>query len=150
MDKKIQIDKLPELLNNNNNLDFNHVRDYCLGAEKENLNKSLGNMIFLNENAYFYLSILSNRIEKLINVYHEFEKEKNLEMAIHKVKPPIFWKEKPSFQKQFEKWNGKKLQEAKKILFNTELQIKKNVNSNNSLLIKSLIINLYLKAASTS
>ena len=150
LDKKIQIDKLPELLNNNNNLDFNHVRDYCLGAEKENLNKSLGNMIFLNENAYFYLSILSNRIEKLINVYHEFEKEKNLEMAINKVKPPIFWKEKPSFQKQFEKWNGKKLQEAKKILFNTELQIKKNVNSNNSLLIKSLIINLYLKAASTS
>ena len=150
LDKKIQIDKLPELLNNNNNLDFNHIRDYCLGAEKENLNESLGSMIFQNENAYFYLSVLNNRVEKLISVYQEFEKEKNLEIAIDKVKPPIFWKEKPSFQKQFKRWNSKKLQEAKKILFSTELQIKKNVNSNNSLLIKSLIINLYQKAASTS
>ena len=150
LDKKIQIDKLPELLNNNNNLEFNHIRDYCLGAERENLNKSLGSMIFQNENSFFYLSVLSNRIEKLINVYNEFEKEKNLEIAIDKVKPPIFWKEKPSFHKQFKRWNIQKLQEAKKILFNTELQIKKNVNSNNSLLIKNLIINLYQKAASTS
>jgi DNA polymerase-3 subunit delta len=150
LDKKIQIDKLPELLNNNNNLEFNHIRDYCLGAERENLNKSLGSMIFQNENSFFYLSVLSNRIEKLINVYNEFEKEKNLEIAIDKVKPPIFWKEKPSFHKQFKRWNSEKLQEAKKILFKTELQIKKNVNSNNSLLIKSLIINLYQKAASTS
>ena len=131
-------------------MDFNHIRDYCLGAEKENLNESLGSMIFQNENAYFYLSVLNNRVEKLISVYQEFEKEKNLEIAIDKVKPPIFWKEKPSFQKQFKRWNSKKLQEAKKILFSTELQIKKNVNSNNSLLIKSLIINLYQKAASTS
>ena len=150
LDKKIQVDKLPELLNNNNNLEFNHIRDYCLGAERENLNKSLGSMIFQNENSFFYLSVLSNRIEKLINVYNEFEKEKNLEIAIDKVKPPIFWKEKPSFHKQFKRWNSQKLQEAKKILFNTELQIKKNVNSNNSLLINSLIINLYQKAASTS
>ena len=107
-------------------------------------------MIFQNENSFFYLSVLSNRIEKLINVYNEFEKEKNLEIAIDKVKPPIFWKEKPSFHKQFKIWNSQKLQEAKKILFNTELQIKKNVNSNNSLLIKNLIINLFQKAASTS
>ena len=30
LDKKIKIEKLPELLNNNNNLDFNDVRDSCL------------------------------------------------------------------------------------------------------------------------
>ena len=33
-DKKIIFRKLPELLNNNNNFDFDDVRDYCLCADK--------------------------------------------------------------------------------------------------------------------
>ena len=44
----------------------------------------------------------------------------------------------------------KKLKEAKKILFKTELQIKKNADLNNNVLLKNLIINLYEKAEATS
>ena len=48
------------------------------------------------------------------------------------------------------KWNINKLKEAKKILFETEVQIKKNSFLNNSILLKNLIMNLYKKAASIS
>ena len=75
-DKKIHIQKLPELLNNNNNLDFDDVRDYCLCAEKEKLNYSLGRITFQNENAYFYLGILGARIEKLLNLNYELLERK--------------------------------------------------------------------------
>ena len=34
-------------------LEFDDVRDYCLCAEKEKLNYSLGSVTFQNENAYF-------------------------------------------------------------------------------------------------
>ena len=37
-----------------------------------------------------------------------------------------------------------------KIIFKAELQIKKNIYLNNNILMKNLIINLYLKAGSTS
>ncbi len=149
-DKKIDIQKLPELLNNNNNLDFDNVRDYCLCAEKEKLNYSLGSVTFQNENTYFYLGILGARIEKLLNLNYLLKKEKNLDKAIDTIKPPIFWKDKPIFNKQMKKWNIKKLKEAKEILFKTELQIKKNSNLNNNVLLKNLIIKLYEKAEATS
>ncbi len=149
-DKKIDIQKLPELLNNNNNLDFDDVRDYCLCAEKEKLNYSLGSVTFQNENTYFYLGILGARIEKLLNLNYLLKKEKNLDKTIDTIKPPIFWKDKPIFNKQMKKWNIKKLKEAKEILFKTELQIKKNSNLNNNVLLKNLIINLYEKAQVTS
>ena len=150
LDKKINFDSLPELLNNNNNLDFNNVRDSCLGGDKEELNRNLGNIIFQSENSYFYLGILANRIEKLTNISIGFEKEKSIEKAIDKLRPPIFWKDKPIIFKQMKKWNLKKLNEAKKIIFEAELQIRVNTNLNNNILIKNLIVNLYNKASSIS
>ena len=150
IDKKINTDKLPELLNNNNNLDFNSVRDACFNADKNNLNENLGNIVLQNENAYFYLSVLSNRIEKLINLNYELKKEKNIEKAIDKIKPPIFWKDKPTFYRQIRRWNSEKLEQARRILFDAEIQLKVNANLNNNTLIKNLIINLYQKASSTS
>ena len=150
IDKKINTDKLPELLNNNNNLDFNSVRDACFNADKDKLNENLGNIVLQNENVYFYLSILSNRIEKLINLNYELKKEKNIEKAIDKIKPPIFWKDKPIFYKQIGRWNSEKLEQARKILFDAEIQLKVNANLNNNTLIKNLIVDLYQKASSTS
>ena len=150
LDKKIKIEKLPELLNNNNNLDFNDVRDSCLEGNREKLNNNLSNVIFQNENSYFYLSVLITRIEKLIKLNDELKIEKSLERAIDKIKPPIFWKDKPIFLKQIRIWNKKKLIDAKEMLFDTEINIKKNGNSNNTILIKNLVINLYQKGTSTS
>ena len=150
IDKKINTDKLPELLNYNNNLDFNSVRDACFSADKTNLNENLGNIILQNENAYFYLSILNNRIEKLISLNYELKKEKNIEKAIDKMKPPIFWKDKPTFHKQISRWNSEKLEQARRILFDAEIQLKVNANLNNNTLIKNLILDLYQKASSTS
>jgi len=150
LDKKIQIDKLPELLNNNNNLDFNDVRDSCFSGEKEKLNINLGNVSLQNESSYLYLSVLINRIEKLINLSNELKKDKNLENAINRVRPPIFWKEKPIFLKQIKIWNEEKLEDAKKMIFETEFKVKKNSISNNSILIKNLVVDLYKKAVSIS
>ena len=45
-------------------------------------------------------------------------------------------------------WNEKKLRDAKKMLFEAEINIKKNGSSNNIILIKNLIVNLYQKGIS--
>ena len=66
------------------------------------------------------------------------------------MKPPIFWKDKPTFYKQINRWNSEKLEQARKILFGVEIQVKLNANLNNNTLIKNLIVDLYQKASSTS
>ena len=43
-----------------------------------------------------------------------------------------------------------KLEQARKILFDAEIQLKVNANLNNNTLIKNLIVDLYQKASSTS
>ena len=150
LDKKIQQDKLLDVLNNTYNVDFDSIRDACFSGEKESLNQNLGNAILQNEDAYFYLANLAFRIEKLFDLNEQFKKEKNIEKAIDNIKPPIFWKDKPVFYKQIKKWNVKKLEEAKEALFEAEILIKSGLNNNNNILIKNLVINLYRKAASTS
>ena len=150
LDKKINLNKLLDVLNSTYNVDFDSIRDACFSGEKENLNRNLGNALLQNEDAYFYLGNLSHRIEKLWDLNDQYNKDKNIEKAIDNIKPPIFWKDKPIFYKQIKKWNIKKLEEAKRALYDAEILIKSGLNTNNNTLIKNLIINLYSKAASTS
>ena len=117
---------------------------------KENLNKNLGNVILNNEDAYFYLNNLNRRIEKLSDLINEHKKQKNIEKTIDNMWPPIYWKEKPIFSKQMQKWNINKLENAKKKLYETEILIKTKSNLSNNTLIKNLILDLYNNAASTS
>ena len=150
LDKRIKLEKLEKLINNPYNLDFDKLRDSCLEANKNKLNYNLGNIVLQNEDAYFYLNNLSLRIEKLSKLQNQYKIDKNMEVAIENVKPKVFWKDKPIFIKQVEKWNLKKLEKAKKMLIDTELKMKTRLNNYNNILIKNLIIDLYKIAKSTS
>ena len=150
LDKRIKIDKLESLINNTYNLDFDKLRDSCLEGNKEKLNQNLGNIVLQNEDAYFYLSNLNLRIEKLLNLQKQYKIDKNMDIAVENMKPRVFWKDKPIFIKQVGRWNLEKLEKAKKMLIDTEITMKTRLNNYNNTLIKNLIINLYKIANSTS
>ena len=113
LDKRIKIDKLESLINNTYNLDFEKLRDSCLEGNAEKLNQNLGNIVLQNEDAYFYLSSLNIRIEKLLKLQKQYKIDKNMDIAIENMKPKVFWKDKPIFIKQVGKWNLEKLEKAK-------------------------------------
>ena len=96
-----------------------------------------------NEKSYLYIANLSNRIEKLLNLNRLLDQNNDVDLALDSLKPKIFWKDKPSYKKQLNIWNKKKLEKAKKIIMNTEVKIKTKLNSISSLLIKNLIVELY-------
>ena len=150
LDKRIKIEKLESLINNTYNLDFDKLRDSCLEGNKEKLNQNLGNIVLQNEDAYFYLSNLNLRIERLLKLQKQYKIDKNMDVAIENMRPKVFWKDKPIFIKQVSKWNQKKLEMAKKIITDTEIKMKTRLNNYNSTLIKNLIINLYKITNSTS
>ena len=150
LDKRIKIEKLEILINNTYNLDFDKLRDSCLEGNKEKLNQNLGNIVLQNEDAYFYLSNLNLRIERLLKLQKQYKIDKNMDVAIENMRPKVFWKDKPIFIKQIGRWNLEKLEKAKKILIDTEIKMKTRLNNYNNTLIKNLIINLYKIANSTS
>ncbi len=150
LDKKINPEKLSNLINNVYNLDFDKLRDSCFEGDKEKLNQNLGNITLQNEDAYFYINSLNLRIEKLSKLQEQYKIDKNIDLAIENVKPKIFWKDKPIFVKQAARWNIEKLEKARKILINTEIRIKTKLNNYNNTLVKNLLINLCRIGNSTS
>ena len=150
LDKKIKVEKLDNLINNTYNLDFEELRDSCLEGNKEKLNRNLGNLVLQNEDAYFYINNLNFRIEKLLKLQKQLKIDKNVDLAIENMKPKIFWKDKPIYTRQIQKWNSEKLERAKKDLIDTEIKMKTKLNNYNNTLIKNLLVNLNSIANSTS
>ena len=72
----------------------------------------LGNISLQSEKAYFYLSNLSARIQKLLDLNKLLIENNNVDLAIDAMKPKIFWKDKPVFKKQLKIWDLEKLEKT--------------------------------------
>ena len=147
-DKKINEDQLMNLLNLKTNEDFNELKDAAFNGNKQKTNKLLNETTFENDSLIYYINNLNQRINKILEI-NSYNKEKsNIENIIDKIKPPIFWKDKPILINQSKIWNKKKLLKAQKKTYITELRIKSNSKIKSDLLIKNLIVNLCLLAKS--
>ena len=78
---------------------------------------------------------------KLLEV-REISKEGNIENAVSKIRPPIFWKDKATFTLQAQKWNKYKIKKMLEQTFMIELKIKSNSQITKGLLIKKLLIDI--------
>ena len=58
------------------------------------------------------------------------------------LKPPIFWKDKPIFLNQINKWDSKKVNQALDKTYNLEVLIKSNSTINKNFLLKNLLIDI--------
>ena len=139
--KKIDYDKLEALLDIKSNDDFNNLKDEALMGNKLKTNKLLSNTIIDNEKNIFYLSLINQRLIKMKEVM-SMSKGTNLEDAINKIKPPVFWKDKPNFVTQTKKWNEKKIKKILNKTYLLEIEIKSNATINKNILIKKLMVDM--------
>ena len=58
------------------------------------------------------------------------------------MKPPIFWKDKPSFLLQAKKWDREKIQKIRDKTLDIEIKIKSNSTFDKKILFKNLIVNI--------
>ena len=147
-DKKIDLKKIDLLLNVRTNDDFNLLKDEAINGNKINTNKLLADTVFELENNIHYLNSINQRINRLNEIENMKQENSNIESLISDLKPPVFWKDKPMLIEQSRKWNKKKIQEALKKTYNTEIEIKSNSSIRKDLLIKNLIIELCTTANS--
>ncbi len=140
MDKTIKTEELSILLDVNLIDDFNYLKDEALNGNKMKTNTLLSDTILDDEKAFYYLSLINQRLQKLYQI--KKIKNENLEIAINNLRPPIFWKDKPHFMTQAKKWNEKKLKRILNRTFEIEKKIKSNSTINKQTLLKELVVNI--------
>ena len=148
LEKKINKEEILEILNVKSDTSFDEIRDGALYGEKKKINKLLSEIELQIEDTFFYLNNLSFRIMKLQEIIKLSNGNKDkYEETIEKMKPPIFWKDKPIVMQQVKKWSLDGLDFLTREIGETEALIKKNSYLRNDIVVKELIINLTNKAS---
>ncbi len=140
--KVLSEDSLETLLNSDRNEIFENIRDAALSGEKVTLNNLLSNFAFSNEDSYLYLNMINYRLIKILDIHKENEKMGDLNVTINKMRPPIFWKDKPMYLKLLKKWDKQSVKGALNYLGKTEEKIKKNSTINSLTMVKNSITNI--------
>ena len=135
-------DTLEILLNADRNEVFENIRDAALNGDKVKLNNLLGNFTFANEDTYLYLNMINYRLIKLLDILKLNENNQSIELTINKMRPPIFWKDKPIFLKLLKKWDKQSIIGALEYLREVEKKMKNNSAINNLTIIKNSITNI--------
>ena len=139
--KKLDNKKLEDLLDIKINNNFNNLKDEAFNGNKIKTNKLLSDTIIDPEMNIFYLSLINQRLSKLLQISIA-SKISNIDDAINKIKPPIFWKDKPSFTIQTKKWSSQKIKFALGKTYNLEVMFKSNSVINKNILMKKLIVDI--------
>ena len=139
--KKIDNKELEKILDIRINDNFNLLKDAALNGNKNETNKLLSDTIIDVDKNVFYLALINQRLNKLAEAAR-LSNTTNLEDAISRIKPPIFWKDKPSFKEQAKKWNIDKIKLILKKTYDLEIKIKSEAIIEKNVLVKKLIVDM--------
>ncbi len=140
--KILSEESLETLLNSDRNEIFENIRDAALDGDKIKLNNLLDNFTFSNDDTFMYLNTINYRLIKLLEIHNQNLDKEDFETLVSKIRPPIFWKDKPVFIKLLKKWDKQKVIEALKYLGKIENNIKYNTALNNLTIVKNTITNI--------
>ena len=90
---------------------------------------------------FYYINLINQRLHKLAEII-VLARNNNLEMALDKIKPPIFWKEKANFLYQAKKWDLIKIKKILNKSYDLEIKVKSDPMIKKNILIKKLIVDI--------
>ena len=138
---EIDDEKLIKLLNVSENNNFSVLKDEALNGNKIKTNRLLKDTFIHPEKNFLFLNMFNKRLIDLSKI-DDTNKSTTLEEKMDKIKPPIFWKDKPFFIQQSKKWNKHKIRKALSETYNLELRIKSNSLVDQGILIRKLIVDI--------
>ena len=143
-DKNVVLDNLIKLLNFREDEDFKLIRDTALNGDQKKTNKLLSSSIIEEEKILLYLSIMNFRLNNLKKISDH--NPKNINESVERIRPPIFWKDKPDFIYQANKWNSKKILKALGNTYSTEVYLKSKPYVDKEIILKKLIVDICILA----
>ena len=145
--KDLEKNNLEKLLNIKSNSNFDHLKDEALNGNQRATNRLLSDTVFEPERNMLYISSINYRLQRILEIKNLLQTT-NLETAISKIKPPVFWKERPFLISQAKKWSLSKINEILDRSHNLEIRIKSNSQINQTLLVKKLLVDICILANS--
>jgi DNA polymerase III subunit delta len=139
--KNIENNQLESLLDYKINDDFNFLKNEALSGDKIKTNRLLSDTVIDPDKNIYYLAIINQSLKKISDT-SKLSEQISVDEAINVIKPPIFWKEIPILKRQLLKWNSKKIKKVQEATYNLEVEIKSNGQTNKTLLIKKLLVDI--------
>ena len=124
--KNITLEEINKLTNLTENFQFDEIINSCLNGELRKLKNIFEENNFLPQDYIIILRTFSRKINRLLEIKEAQKSEKNLDLILKNMKPPIFWKEKDIVKNQTNKWELQNLMEIQKKINEVELECKKN------------------------
>ena len=127
--RKISFDEISVITNLSENYSVSELIDSCL---KKNLKKTIN---ILNENNYssedclLIIRTFLIKLKRLLDLKLKTEKGETIETVINSYKPSIFWKDKEVVKTQIKIWSLTEIHKLLSQISETELKIKKNIES---------------------
>jgi len=138
--KNLVLNEIRSLINFTGNIKSDVLINECLCGNIFQYKKIISELYINTINQVLLLRILSNKVQRLLNIKEQENKSNNVDDLINIFKPTIFWKEKPLVKKQLSIWS---LNDLKKIIYginDTELLCKKNPQTS-----KAIFFSFFLK-----
>ena len=124
--KKIEISEIKSIISFSGEYKSDNFINECLCGNILQYKKILSELYINAVDQIFCLRILSNKIQRLLNMKKLEQDYNSLDSLLNVTKPPIFWKEKPMVKKQLAIWKSNDLKIIVSEINDTELLCKKN------------------------
>lgn len=145
---KIQLIQNTSTINEKNLKDIFHssgdndnfeIINFCLLGDRQNINKILSNIYTQGINFNEILAALKYKVNKLLEIIESNISNANMNQLVENYKPPIFWKEKNMIKEQLRRWTYDELNKLMEIIYDTEINCKKNYEISNTILQQFIV-----------
>ena len=127
--KTITVQELNKLINLIENFGISELVDNCLAKNKSKTINILNENIFNLEDSIIIIRTFLIKLKKIQKIADEYLQNKNLDLAISKAKPPVFWKDKEIVKQQIKNWKPDQIKKLIYEISEIELAAKKNINN---------------------
>jgi DNA polymerase III subunit delta len=124
--QSVEIDEIKSIINFAGEYKNDDFINECLCGNITQYKRMLSEFYSNTINQVFFLRVLSNKIQRLLNMKKVEKNYDNLDNLLSSSKPPIFWKEKPMIKKQLSLWGLDDLNNIMSEMHNIEILCKKN------------------------
>jgi len=138
--KKIELNEIKFLINFAGDYKSDILVNECLCGNISQYKKIISELYINTVNQILLLRILSNKVQRLLNIKEQEKKSSNIDNLINISKPAIFWKEKPIVKKQLAIWKLNDLKEIISDINNTEILCKKNPHISHSIFLNFFMV----------
>ena len=138
--KNIGLGAIKSLINFTGDYKSDILVNECLCGDISQYKKIISELYINTVNQILLLRILSNKVQRLLNIKEQENKSNNLDNLINVSKPAIFWKEKPLVKKQVSIWSLNDLKKIINGINNIELSCKQKPQ-----ISKVIFFNFFLK-----